>query len=142
MFEKTVNTTKDENVAEKSAKKFRGMEAELFNLWPSVGAVNAARSNLRYGAFYPEGNKYNFYGCPIIIDKHYRAVEPRDAVKGIVARANLFMSSHYNIKLSKGQRRLFENWNRRFPPSNWEKLWESRVAAIEGYHNFLITNKA
>ena len=125
---------------EKIDKRFRQVEAELFNLWPSVGSVNQYRSNYRYAEFYPESfaPKYYFQGCPIVkkkITNKVTRIEPKNEAKGIVARANLFMSKKYSIKLSKGQRRLFESWNKRFPPSQREKSWANKVKQVEGYSN-------
>ena len=110
---------------------FNQAEGELYNLWPSVGLVNGARSNFRYNAF--KGSA--FYGCPIVIDKTHRQVSPADEVKGIVARANLFMSDEYHIVLSSAQRRLFLAWHKQFPPDDWEKQWAAAVEKIEGYRN-------
>ena len=112
--------------------EFRHAEAELYNLWPAVGLVNQARSNYRYSPVQPNTL---FYGCSISIDKSARKVEPADSVKGIVARANLFMAQHYAIRLSDQQQQLFTAWSKQFPPSVWEKEWAAHVAQTEGYTN-------
>jgi len=115
---------------------FRRMEAELYNLWPAVGLINGARSNYRYSELpNADFNDHTFYGCPIFIDKSLKKVEPRDEAKGIVARANLFMVQKYHIKLSVSQKRLFETWNKKYPPTAWEKTWAYQVASVEGYTN-------
>ncbi len=118
------------------SEPFKIMESELFNLWPAVGLINQARSNYRFSEL---GNinlsPSNFYGCRIIIDKQLRKVEPRNEAKGIVARANLFMSEKYGIKLNQSQRLLFEAWNKKYPPSQWELQWAAKIASIERYTN-------
>lgn len=134
-----------EALCEKNGKRFKGrkccelidkpfnqMEAELYNLWPSVGLINQIRSNYRYGTL---TNKSTTYGCDFSVEKGSRAVEPADTAKGIVARANLFMASHYNLRLSDSQRQLFEAWNRLFPPTAWEIEWAKQVERLEGYNN-------
>ena len=132
---------------EKIDKIFRKAESELYNLWPSVGSVNQFRSNYRYAEFYPDSfsPKYYFKGCPIVkkrITSKITRIEPRNEAKGIVARANLFMSQKYDVRLSKGQRRLFESWNNRFSPSAWEFQWATKVAKIEGYpNNFILKHR-
>ncbi|WP_058441783.1 endonuclease [Legionella brunensis] len=113
-------------------KQFNHMEAELYNLWPSVGLINQLRSNYRYGLI---PTKAKTYGCDFGVKKENRIVEPADDAKGIVARANLFMASHYKLRLSDSQRQLFEAWNKMFPPSPWEITWALEVEAIEGYKN-------
>jgi len=122
----------------RSDSRFKQAEAELYNLYPAEGIVNQARSNYRYGLV--DGTD-TFYGCAIRIDKATRTAEPDDSVKGLVARATLFMSQQYQIKLSKSQRQLLVAWDRRFPPDVWEKEWASHIAAIEGYENPFITQR-
>ncbi len=101
-------------------------------MWPAEGIVNQARSNYRYGIVaYPS----TFFGCSIRIDKKNRVAEPDDQIKGLVARANLFMADKYHIKLSNAQRQLFLAWNKHVPPTEWEKQWALQVATIEGYSN-------
>ena len=125
---------------QKIDKEFRQIEGELFNLWPSVGSVNKARSNYRFQALTSSddpnrNNLFNYDGCEILIDSKNRAVEPKDAVKGVVARASLFMIEKYKVNFSSQQQKLYEVWNKQYPPSEWEKTWEKRVFAIQGYHN-------
>ncbi|CDZ79367.1 Nuclease NucM precursor [Legionella massiliensis] len=112
--------------------QFRHVESELYNLWPAVGLINQARSNYRFGVL-PGNDRY--YGCSFKIDKRLRRVEPADEVKGIVARAYLFMSDYYQISLSSAQRQLFQAWNRQFAPTIWELTWAEKVAELEGYPN-------
>ena len=111
---------------------FKKEEAELYNLWPAEGLINQARSNYRYGIV---NNKINFGGCLIHIDRQERKAEPDDRIKGLVARANLFMADHYQVRLSPSQRQLFLSWHKQYPPDDWEKEWGREVAKIEGYTN-------
>lgn len=115
---------------------FRAAEAELYNIWPVVGLVNRVRANHQYARL---TLKRDFYGCPIEVSDEKRKFEPSDRAKGIVARANLFMSYQYNIRLSKEQKTLFQAWNRQYPPTLWEISWANSVANIEGYENPYIT---
>lgn len=107
-------------------------------MWPSVGLVNQVRSNYRYSVL-PKKN--SFYGCDFEVDVESRQAEPGDRAKGIVARANLFMSDKYHVQLSPSQRKLFEIWSKQYPPSVWEKEWALKVAQIEGYSNSYINQE-
>lgn len=131
-FSKKGKPFKGRKCCQRIDKNYQHAEAELYNLWPAVGLVNQARSNFRFS---PLPKKNGFYGCDIEIDKQLRKVDPPNQAKGIVARANLFMAKQYNIRLSPSQEKLFEAWNRQFPPSVWEKSWARQVADIEGYPN-------
>ena len=117
---------------EKSDHHFSQMESELYNLWPAVGLVNIARSNYSYGIV---DSRDTFHGCDFKISKASKEVEPSNKVKGIVARATLFMSDKYHIPLVENKRQLYLSWNKAFPPSKWEKEWALKVATIEGYSN-------
>ena len=127
---------KGRKCCEKVDAQFRHVESELYNLWPEVGLVNQARSNYRFAQLTQQGS---YYGCQITIDKTSRQVEPSDNVKGLIARAYLFMSQQYAIPLSSSQNKLFLAWNKRFPPTAWEREWAAQVAVIEGYENPYIT---
>ena len=116
---------------------FQKEEAELYNIWPSVGLVNQARSNYRYS---PLETKNGFFGCDFEVDKKMRKVEPADTVKGIVARANLFMAYKYGIDVSEAQLKLFAAWDKQFPPQAWEREWATKVMRIEGHPNPYIEN--
>ncbi|RMX21147.1 hypothetical protein EAS68_05430 [Legionella jordanis] len=54
------------------------MEAELYNLWPSVGLINQLRSEYRYGVI---ANKEKSFGCDFNVQKKQRAAEPADVAK-------------------------------------------------------------
>lgn len=130
---------KGRQCCEKVDSTFNAMEGELYNLWPSVGLVNQARSNYRYGILEEEST---FYGCNFKVNSKLRKAEPSSKAKGIVARANLFMAKKYNLNLSASQKGLFEAWNIQYPPSNFEKQWASNVAEIQGYKNpYIISEK-
>lgn len=132
LCEKNGKPYKGRACCEKIDPVFKQLEAELYNIWPSVGLVNQARSNYRFAVLEP---KQPFYGCSIIIDKKARRVEPPDNAKGIISRANLFIAHRYGIALSDAQKKLFFAWSNQFPPSPFEMKWANKVATIEGYEN-------
>jgi deoxyribonuclease I len=136
MNNKTGRPFKGRRCCESVDNDFKKKESELYNLWPSVGAINQARSNYSFSILV---NKRGFYGCEIEVDSFSRSVEPPDRAKGIVARANLFMAKHYGIELSSEEFDLFTEWNKQFPPTEWEQKWAEEVARIEGYANEYIS---
>lgn len=130
--EKTGKEYKGRKCCAKIDAEYKKKEAELYNLWPAVGAVNQERSNFRFGIL---ENKRGFYGCEFEADKELKLAEPPDRAKGIVARANLFMADKYQVELSNEERELLEQWNKQFPPDFWELAWAAEVADIVGYEN-------
>ena len=130
--EKTGKEYRGRKCCQKIDSEYRRKEAELYNLWPAVGAINQARSNYDFGILH---NKRGFYGCEFEADSRLKIAEPPDRSKGIVARANLFMADKYHVELTPGQRELFQRWSKQFPPDFWELRWAAEVTEIVGYTN-------
>lgn len=116
---------------------FRTMEADLFNLYPSVGEVNGDRSNYQYGMVTNIPPQYG--ACPTRVDFKGRAVEPRNDVKGLVARSTFYMYDRYGLSMSKQQQQLLIAWDRQYPVSAWEKEWHNRTAKVMGHPNPFVT---
>ncbi|KGM29302.1 deoxyribonuclease I [Photorhabdus luminescens] len=119
---------------------FRAMESDMHNLAPSIGEVNGDRSNFGYGML-PK-NMPNDYGhCSSKVDFKSRTFEPRNEVKGQVARINFYMHDRYNLSMSRQQQQLFIAWDRQYPPSKWERERDNRIAGIMGHHNPFVTGE-
>ncbi|MCR5813994.1 MAG: endonuclease [Desulfovibrio sp.] len=120
-------------------EEFRLMEADLHNLAPAIGAVNATRRNYRFGPLL--SSDFDWGSCPIKI--HGRVVEPPDYAKGLVARSHLYMANAYpaRYRLSRAQRKLFEAWDKQFPPDAWECERERRIARLQKNRNELTARK-
>jgi deoxyribonuclease-1 len=116
--------------------------ADLQNLWPALQRVNASRSKLRFGVL-PQGTKPRFPEfCPA-----YRrgigtqaVVEPRDAVKGDVARSIVYMHFVYGLPLEDAveDRNLLLTWMAQDPPDAEETRRNGLIARIQGTSNPLL----
>ncbi|MFW2611446.1 endonuclease [Aliarcobacter butzleri] len=108
---------------------FNKMEADMHNLVPAIGELNADRSNFRYGADKP---KVGMYGeCKFEVDFDANRAYVRDEIKGDIARAYLYMSKAYNINLSDQERKLMEAWNKQDPIDEWEIEKNKRIENIK-----------
>jgi deoxyribonuclease-1 len=116
---------------------FRAMEADLYNIYPSVGEVNSDRSNYQYGMV--TGTSPQYGACPTRIDFKERAAEPRNDVKGLVARSTFYMYDRFGLSMSRQQQQLLMAWDRQYPVSAWEKEWNSRTARVMGHPNPFVT---
>lgn len=113
--------------------QFRAMEGDPHNLIPVVGALNAVRSNHRFGMVPPGSELDVVQGCGFKVSAPPgRFIEPPDAAKGLVARTYFYMESRYGLAISRGQRQLFAAWDRQFPPSEDEIARARRIEAITG----------
>ncbi len=117
---------------------FRMIESDMHNLAPAIGEVNADRSNFSYGMI--AKNRPNMYGaCSSKVDSQARLFEPRNRVKGMVARVYFYMHDRYNLSMSRQQQQLMMAWDRQYPVDAWERERDNRIAKIMGHHNPFVT---
>jgi deoxyribonuclease-1 len=109
----------------KKDKLFKKMEVDMHNLVPAIGEVNADRSNYKYGADKPKKGQYG--NCNMQVDFKSKRAYIRDEIKGNVARAYLYMSEKYNIKLSSKEQKMFNAWDKLDPISKWEITKNQRI---------------
>ena len=119
--------------------EFRKLSGNLHNLAPSIGEVNGNRSNYRFSQLTMDASQYG--QCQAKTDFKVRKFEPRDEVKGDVARVNFYFESKGYIKISKSQRRLFQVWDKQDPVSEYECLIHERKARIQGEKNQYVADK-
>ncbi|HGN1704919.1 TPA: endonuclease [Providencia rettgeri] len=119
---------------------FGKMEADLHNLAPSIGEVNGDRSNYSFGQL-AKNTTYPYGMCRSRIDFKQKVFEPRDEVKGQVARVYFYMHDRYNLSMSRQQQQLLMAWDMKYPASPWEKLRDERIAKVMGHHNPFVTGE-
>ncbi len=124
---------KGRKCALKVSKIFRLMHADMHNLVPVIGSVNAIRSNFNFIHFEKEV-KNSLGHCPMKIEN--KKVEPPIWTRGQIARTHLYFESVYPIfKLSKGQKKLFLSWHKMYPPTLFECERNQKIAQIQGNFN-------
>ena len=108
------------------------MQADMYNLFPAIGAVNAVRSNKQYSVL--PGSESAFGSCPAKVDGN--RFEPPERAKGQVARAALYMADSYpKYRLSGQQQKLFEAWDKMFLVEEWECTRAKRIETLQGNEN-------
>lgn len=123
---------KGRRCAEKINMEYRHMQADMYNLFPAIGAVNAVRSNKQYSAL--PGSASAFGSCPAKVDGN--RFEPPDRAKGQVARAALYMADSYPMyRLSRQQQQLFEAWDKMYLVDAWECTRAKRIEKLQGNEN-------
>lgn len=116
---------------------FSKMEANLHNLAPVIGEVNADRSYYPFGKAAGKGGQYGKCTSKTSFDQ--RRFEPRDEVKGMVARVNFYMHDRYDLRMSKQQQQLLIQWHEQYPVSQWELERDRRTARLMGHSNEFVT---
>lgn len=120
----------------KNCKKdtsFNQMEGDMHNLQPAIGEVNGDRSNYGYSLFTKTFNQYGL--CQSAVDFKNRAFQPREQIRGTIARTYFYMSQQYHINLSKQDQRLMAVWDKMYPPNRWECNRNQMVKNIQGNDN-------
>lgn len=118
---------------------FNVMEADMHNLAPAIGEVNADRSNYRFSVL--PGEPYKHGQCDVKVSFSQRSVEPRDDIKGMIARVYFYMHDRYNLNMANAQQQLMMAWDRQFPVSEWERERDRRIAARMGHSNPFVTGE-
>lgn len=127
------NPFKGRRCAEKINKEYRYMQADMYNLFPAIGAVNAVRNNRQYSVL--PVSVPSFGSCPAKV--YSDRFEPPAKAKGQVARASLYMEDAYRpcFRLSRQQKRLFTTWDKQFAVTEWECKRAKRIEAIQKNSN-------
>ena len=115
---------------ERTDETAQRMIFDLHNLAPSVGQVNAIRSNKRYGVI--EGED-----LPLVCDveSNSASFEPTQAIRGDVARAWLYMYSEHGVELQPEELDMFLLWSQLDQPDEDEIARNLRIKEIQGRAN-------
>ncbi len=121
------------NCARKVSHSFRYMEADMHNLVPAIGEVNATRSN--YDMAMIAGERREFGRCDLEIAD--RKVEPRADIRGDIARIYLYMDAAYPGRgiISHENRKLLQSWDAEDPVDAWECERARRIERVQGNPN-------
>ena len=76
--------------------------------------------------------------CDFEVDFKARVAEPRESVRGDLARINFYMAAQYNLTMSSQQRKLFEAWDKQDPVDANECRINSLKAKYQGHENSFV----
>lgn len=139
------------NCAKHLSQPFRYMHSDLYNIYPSIGALNASRSNYEFiegnaeisklttvlNYFNAENTEQQFGMCPIII-KDQKVIPPNHS-KGMIARAYLYMDATYDIyHLQYNKKKLFKFWSAQYPVTPYECARTKLVEKIQKNRNKIV----
>ena len=130
---------KGRKCAEEINQKYRLMQADMYNLYPAIGAVNALRQNYNFTQF-QEDTVNSFGSCEMKIQD--KKAEPPARARGIIARAYLYFEDAYSrYKMSDTQRKLMTAWDKLYPVENWECTRTCRIEKIQGNQNNIVRQR-
>ncbi len=118
--------------AEKVVSQYRLMQADMHNLFPAIGAVNALRSNYSFTVM-PQAAA-DFGSCAMKIEN--RKAEPPEQSRGRIARTYLYMAETYpQLQLSKKTQQLMRAWHQEYPVEKWECDRANAIEVLQGNAN-------
>ena len=130
---------KGRKCAEKVNYEYRLMQADMHNLFPAIGSVNAKRSNF-YFVELPSNTPNSFGSCAMNIQD--KKAEPPHYAKGVIARTYFYMEDAYpRYKISHKMRKMLQVWEKEHPVDNWECVRSRRIEKIQGNPNNIVKNK-
>ena len=88
-----------------------------------------------------KGQNREFGECDVEIKS--RKVEPKESIRGEIARTYMYMDSVYPSRgiISKKNRNLFESWDQSDPVDEWECERSKRIEKIQGSRNEVVMGR-
>ncbi|MFT5806840.1 MAG: deoxyribonuclease-1 [Moritella dasanensis] len=126
---------KGRRCAEKMNIPYRYMQADMYNLYPAIGAVNALRSNYNFASSV-SAEKNQFGRCPIKIKS--KTVQPPNYAKGQIARAYLYMEAAYPAYNIGRQKRELQAWDKQYPVTRTECRRTQLIESLQGNENRVV----
>ncbi len=120
------------------SEKFAQMESDLHNLYPEAQELIAYRNGREFGIV--DGEDWRYEDCDVEWRKGI--MEPRELVRGNIARAILYMRATYRIAISDEFLELLKAWNREDPPSKQELERNDAIERLQGRRNSFTDNSA
>ncbi len=129
---------KGRKCAELVNPEFKHMHADLHNLFPAIGSVNAARSNFNFAEL--PSTPSSFGTCDFRVSG--KRAEPPERARGVVARVYKYMDAAYpDYNMGTPQRRLMDAWDNMYPVTLWECQSSKKKEQIQGNPNPFVKEK-
>ena len=123
----------DRAACRRSSARFNEIESDMHNMYPARRDLNHKRGAYPYREI--AGEQWIEPGCDFEIDYRARAVEPRPASRGNIARAMLYMAEEYGLEIYQRQRGLLLDWHRADPVDAAEKQRNQQIVSLQGKSN-------
>lgn len=123
--------TRARKYCQKTDPDYKQAYTDLVNLVPTVGQVNADRSNKPFGMV--RKIKYAYAKTQSYTGEKY--FQPRPEVIGDIARIAFYMNWKYGVPFSNKEVKTFIKWNDMDPVSEAEKSRNLRVYQTQGWAN-------
>lgn len=113
--------------------EFNKIEADLHNIFPVPGEINADRGIFSFGEI--EGEERNYGLCDFEVNFKEQTAEPEPKIRGDIARTYFYMEWKYGIVIPEGRRKLYETWDKLDPPDTFEIRKNEIIEKIQSIKN-------
>lgn len=112
---------------------FREIEADLHNLVPAPGEINNDRGHFHFGIL--AGEKREYGSCDFEVDFKKQVAEPREAIRGDIARIYLYMELQWGVLIPAETKELYLSWHKNDPADAFEIRRNEIIERIQGRKN-------
>lgn len=116
---------KGRRCCEKVDTQFRQITADLNNLVPEIGELNADRSDFPHGEI--QGEKREYGACDFEVDTKLKEAEPAIPLRGFIGRTWLYMHNVYKVWIAPEDLKVYQAWADAYPPQKWEIERRKRI---------------
>jgi len=114
---------------------YEHQQSDLHQLYPAQAEANSARGSLPYGEVESNRN-LSYLPSELGLNASNREVfEPRDEVKGDLARTYFYMSTRWKLELSTHEEEVMRRWHLDDPVDSWERERNARIMSLQGNPN-------
>lgn len=115
---------------------------DLHHLFPTNTYANGRRGSYPFGVV-GEHVRWQQSGSKLGHDGDGRVVfEPRDEMKGAVARALFYVSTLYGLEIPQHEEVVLRQWNRDHPPTLEERTRNDEISRFQGNRNPFVDQPA
>lgn len=123
---------------QKHDQDFRNAHNDLVNLRPTVGQINANRSNKPFSKSLSGSNPVTYRGNGKTFKVSSRVVIPDISIRGDIARVAFYMRDIYGVTYSYRQVAIFNEWDKQDAVSEEEILLNARIMKVQGKGNHYV----
>lgn len=132
-FNKKGEYFKGLSCCQKQDSTYQQMNSDLHNLVPESRYLAQLRARYKLGYVKETFKKKS--SCELYLDPKNKIMEPPVAVRGMIARAYLYMKETYRIPLSREEYDLYLKWHQEYPVTAWERERNQKIKDLQGNEN-------